>query len=150
MSKWDEQDDLTSAFYDRAEILRTINRVAVERDPDSPITHMQPHYTDDRFREPQTVYLATGYNVDKQQRYPTVEGATYNYSDRIWQWDRNKADAANKASLEKGFHRDSAARFEVYLRLYFDKPTLKLVHVMAGFNVATGYPYQVFGYIDEA
>lgn len=148
MSEWDEYNEQMSYFPDRAEILRAINRVGVERNPNSPIAHVAPHYTDDRFKEPQTVYLADGYKTDNSGGYPFVDGATYNYSDRIWQWDWNKADAANKASLEKGLHRDSAARYEVYLRLYFDKPDLKLVHIMAGYNLATGYPYRVFGYIE--
>lgn len=110
----------------------------------TPIPDLNPHYTDNRFRQPQTVWLAAG---RKLTREGYVKGAEYNYSDRIWQWDWNKADACIDTVKANNYDMRTAAGIEIWLRLYFDDPALELVHVMAGFNLATGYPYQVYGYL---
>lgn len=92
-----------------------------------------PHYTDQRFKTAQTVYGA-------EER-----GLHYDYSDRLWEWNYDKAEAANKVAQEQGHPIRSCAYYEAYLTAYFGKPT-EIKHILAGWNVATGYPYAVFGY----
>jgi hypothetical protein len=108
-----------------------------------PIANLQPHYTDEYYREARTVWIADGYKPN--DAYGAIRGIEYNYSDRIWQWDWNKADGLYK-SIDSTLDRRSPAFLQEFLRQYFDKPELELVHVMAGFNVSNGYPYQVYGY----
>lgn len=55
--------------------------------PDEPLPH--PHYTDERFRHPQTVYGPPG---PSGEGHP---GLTYEYDDRMWEWDRSKAEAGH-------------------------------------------------------
>ncbi len=107
-----------------------------------PIYNLQPHYTDQRFAKPQTVWVADGVDINREGY---VEDCEYNYSDRIWQWDWNKADAAQK-SIDKELDRRSPAYIQEFLRVYFENPAIVLVHVMAGFNVSNGFAYQVYGY----
>lgn len=102
------------------------------------ISNLYPHYTDKRFKEPQTVWGAE------------EEGLTYEYSDRIRQWDYDKAKAASESASAKA-QKDTAKWFTFYLSHYYDKPVV-LRHIMAGFNVGNGYPYQIFGFrfVDDA
>jgi hypothetical protein len=114
---------------------------------EKPIANLQPHYTDDYFKKPRTVWMAEGYKTVKDSMgYEWIKDAEYNYSDRIWQWDWNKADSAQKA-VDTLLDRRSPAYIQAFLRLYFEKPNPTLVHVMAGFNVSNGFPYQVYGYL---
>lgn len=111
-----------------------------------PINHLTPHYTDSRFAHPQTVWLAKGYKTSGRDEM--VKGAGYNYSDRIWQWDWNKADSAHK-TIDPSLDRRSPAYIQEFLRFFFDNPAITLVHVMAGYNVSTGYPYNIYGYFEK-
>lgn len=122
---------------------------APQRDSQRPVDHLNPHYTNEYFKRAQTVYLAQGYTL-KVGITEHVEGAGYDYSDRLRQWDYGKADAAWKAARER-FNDDmrTAEAHEFYLRLYFDAPNLALVHILAGYNLSTGHPYQVYGYFKE-
>jgi hypothetical protein len=113
-----------------------------------PIANLDPHYTNSYYAKSRTVWLASGHKTTPDSGgYEWVKGATYNYSDRIWQWDWDKADVSRKA-VDESLDRRSPAFIQAWLRLYFDKPDLELVHVMAGFNVSNGYSYQVYGYKD--
>lgn len=113
------------------------------------IANLQPHYTNDLHKTAQTVFLLAGYTL-KDGYGPHVEGADYAYSDRIFQWNWDKAEATWKQAREAfPDAMDTAACREAWLRLYWDKPRLELVHIMAGFNLSNGYPYQVYGYIQE-
>lgn len=119
--------------------------IDVQSDHCKPIQHLMPHYTDSRFKQPQTVYLADGHRVGKDDY---VKGAEYNYSDRLMEWNGwEKYEAAWNAAKASSHEPRSAAYVELYLRTLLDKPNLKLVHVMAGVNWGNGYPYQVYGYI---
>jgi hypothetical protein len=111
-----------------------------------PIANLTPHYTQPRFAEAQTVWVKDGHKP--QGRYQTVKDADYNYSDRIWGWNWEKADQAHKV-IDESLDRRSPAYIQEFLRFFFDNPTIELVHVMAGYNVATGYPYQVYGYFSK-
>lgn len=139
---FDDADSMSWAEMAEATALlaRTLQNMAgVQTDAGAPIQNLHPHYTNSYFSEARTVYLASGHELD---------GATYNYSDRIRQWDWDKADAAWTAVRGEDKRMNTANEHEAYLRLVFDKPNLKLVHIMAGFNVSNGYPYQVYGYIE--
>jgi hypothetical protein len=56
--------------------------IPVERNKNKTIRNLMPHYTNDVFKTARTVYLAKGYTL--KDTY--VEGAGYDYSDRIRQW----------------------------------------------------------------
>jgi len=95
--------------------------------------YVMPHYTDRRFDKEQTVFGRE------------AKGLHYDYSDRIVQWDGDKADAAFEAAKASGKVQRSAEFYDVYLSEYFGKPT-RVEHVIAGVNRSNGYPYHVFGY----
>lgn len=92
-----------------------------------------PHYTDEHFRKEQTVFGRA------------TPGLSYDYSDRLWQWDYEKAKQAAKIADASGFTVRSANYYECYLSAYFDKP-IELKHIIAGVNHSNGYPYCIFGY----
>lgn len=118
--------------------------IPVQSKPTAPISHLRPHYTDDRFKSAQTVYLAKGYKLTGE----TVKGAAYNYSDRYRQWSSVESwDKAIHAAKAQFPETNCAAHIEAFLRAIHDDPELKLVHIMAGFNVSNGYDYQVYGFI---
>jgi hypothetical protein len=92
-----------------------------------------PHYTNPLFRTPQTVF--------GRER----KGLHYDYSDRLWEWDWNKASAASDAATTSGARLKTAAWYEAFLSAYYARPVV-VHHILAGYNLATGYPYAVFGY----
>lgn len=92
-----------------------------------------PHYTDDRFRTEQTVF-------GKEE-----QGLHYDYSDRIWQWDCDKAKEASAAASEAGLKRNTCAWYEKYLSEFHGQP-VEIKHIMACFHLASGHPLYVFGY----
>jgi len=108
---------------------------------------LNPHYTDDRFRQSQTVFLAPGYTTVRQYSVDVVEGVYYDYSDRLHQLHGEKCDEAQKAAEARGFTKNSPALLEAYLQELFGDPDLQLVHIIAGVNLGNGYPYRVYGYI---
>lgn len=109
---------------------------------------ISPHYTDNRFNKEQTVFLAPGYHTVSSFGCDVVKEASYEYSDRLWQWDYETSEKAWKEASEK-FPKNSAALFEEYLRRYYKNPDLELVHIIAGVNRGNGYPYRVYGYISH-
>ena len=100
---------------------------------DSPLP--VPHYSSDAWHYAHTVY-------GKRE-----SGLHYDYSDRLWEWDYKKAEAAQKAAngLHPYTNGRSAAFWEAFLTHYFGKPTA-LIQVLAGVNYSNGYEYYVFGY----
>lgn len=112
------------------------------------IPHLRPHYSNQYFATARTVYLAEGYKAKSDGRNDYAKGAEYNYSDRLWQWDYDKAKKSWEIAKARGLVANSAAEIEAYLTAYYDRQ-LKLVHVLAGFNVSNGYDYQVYGVIFE-
>lgn len=94
------------------------------------------HYTDDRFKRAQLVYL--GCSPDE------LKSLSWDYSDRIYQWDYQKAnDAAAIAS--KSHQSRTAAWAEAFVaHCYDDKVELKAI--ATGFNLSDGYDYFVYGY----
>lgn len=112
------------------------------------IWSLWPHYSNSQFDTDQTTFLAPGYRLEPDY-IRSVKGIAYDYSDRLWQWDWNKADQANKAAREQHEQTNTAAFCETFLRLYFDKPNLVVVHLISGVNRSNGYPYVVYGYLPD-
>lgn len=102
-----------------------------------PINDLDPHYTNDAFRDRD--HLVWG---------SATEECSWDYSDRLWQWDyeaaKNAGQIANDA-IGSGCPRGSALYFEKWLSAYFGKP-IELVGLITGVNRATGYSYKVYGY----
>jgi|JI10StandDraft_1071094.scaffolds.fasta_scaffold59778_2 hypothetical protein len=96
------------------------------------IDNLSPHYTNERFKKPQTVWGAE------------EKGINYDYSDRLWQWNYDNAKAAAELANQNAT-RNTAKWCTIFLEHYFGKP-VQLRHIMAGFNISNGYPYQIFGY----
>lgn len=118
-------------------------KVAVQSDPNASIRYLRPHYTNEAFRSPQTVYLAKGHKLSPEY----VKGAEYFYSDHLHRQYYEGVSESRKEAREKFPTSDSAAQEEAYLRALMEKPNLRLVHIMAGFNVSNGFDYQVYGVI---
>jgi len=112
--------------------------------------NITPHYTDRRFKDPQTIYCATPDElVDDGAGNYVINGCHYDYSDRLYQWDNDKATAANDAAIASGHKRRTAEWCQSFIDHYYDKK-VKLVHIIAGVNHSDGYPYCVFGTISDA
>lgn len=92
------------------------------------------HYTDDRFKEAQVVYGRKEKDL------------SWDYSDRFYGWDYQKAKAAAEYAVSQGSHGRTARFSLLFLQYFFDDPNLELVCVMTGFNVSNGYDYYVYGY----
>lgn len=100
-----------------------------------------PHYSNRRFEREQTVF-------GKPSRSPYGhKHLSYDYSDRLWQWDYDKAEQSAKCATESGAPLRSCAWYEAYLSAYFGRP-ITIEHIIAGVNRSNGYPYCVFGYKD--
>lgn len=99
----------------------------------TPISNLNPHYTNEYFKTARTIW-------GKE-----VKDIFYNYSDRLFQWDYAKHEEAFKTAKEEIGNTNTARFFQKYLSLYHDKP-VQLNHILAGFNLSTGYPYRVYGY----
>lgn len=117
--------------------------------------HMRdPHYTDRRFtdaRGGRTIYLAPGLVTVDQFGTEMVEGAHYNYSDRLSGWyGYDKVESDWRAAKEQVGDRVTAELYEAWLQRLYDDPTTVLQHIVAGVNVATGYSYRVFGTVSDA
>lgn len=105
-----------------------------------------PHYTNERFKEKRSIYLAPGYQVQKQYSIDNVKGAFYNYSDRLYVeylelWNQTCE------KLIKKYPKNSAIFYSKLLSLIYKKQ-VEVVHILSGYNTGNGYPYQVFGTID--
>ena len=93
----------------------------------------QPHYTNHRFDEAQVVFGEK------------INGLSWDYYDRLQQWDYEKSESAWKNSVDKNLVKRSANFYENYLSEYFGKK-IEIVCIMAGVNRSNGDPYCVFGY----
>lgn len=111
---------------------------------------LHPHYSDGRFsRSAQTVFVAQGHTTVLQHGTEMVDGAHYNYSDRLFEhFHGEQYDGAWEAAKSSGFQKDSAAYIEAFLRNLFKNEDIKLVHIVSGVNHSNGYPYQVYGYFE--
>ena len=92
-----------------------------------------PHYTDDYYRKERTIW-------GKKEK-----GLFYNYSDRLQQWNYEKHKAATETADKTGATRHTAEWYQNYLTVY-EGQEVELKHILAGHDLSSGYPYQVFGY----
>lgn len=65
------------------------------------------------------------------------------YSDRLWQWDREKAENAWKIAKENETPM-TANFYSAYLSAYLDKK-VEVGCILSATNRATGYTYHVYG-----
>lgn len=117
-----------------------------------PYGEHSPHYSDGRFRDSEmTIFMADGVKTVRQFNQVFVEGAQYEYSDRLQEWyghEKIKAAFEKARSVVGGDDREiTAAYFEEYLKALYDNDKLELVHVISGVNRGNGYPYRVYGFI---
>lgn len=101
------------------------------------VLETNPSYADQRFKKDQTVF-------GKKSK-----GLSYDYSDRLWEWDYAKAEASAKVATESGAKLRTCRWYEAYLSAYFGRP-IEIGHIMAGVNVSNGYSYCIFGYKNAA
>lgn len=93
------------------------------------------HYTKPKFRNETTIFGGGG-----------EDGLTYNYMDRLFQWDKNKyreSESVAKAKTDK----DTAEWYEVFLSHYFDKQ-IDVRHIVASVG-GNGYSYYAIGYVEK-
>lgn len=112
-----------------------------------------PHYTDERFTRTiggRTIFLAEGLVTTYQHGIDRVDGAFYNYSDRIEQgYGLDKVREARQEALEQVGNRDTAAFYEAMLQRVYEEPELVLQHIIAGVNQGNGYPYHLYGTVAD-
>ena len=94
------------------------------------IANLHPHYTNSYFKESRLVW-------GKKQ------GKHCDYSDRLYEWNYNKAKNSHDEAKKSVGNDCTAQFFQEYLSLYYGKSVV-LHGIMAGFNLSNGYPYQVF------
>lgn len=71
------------------------------------------------------------------------------YSDRLYQWDHAKHDElCEKHFGDRGqyWHDRAPEKIEAFLRDYEDSPSLKLIYIMQGCNVSSGFPVWLFNF----
>lgn len=94
-----------------------------------------PHYSDPEFSRGQTKVV-----FGEQEK-----GITYDYSDRLWGWDSNKAQSASEYASKKAGRPNTARWHQVFLSQYFDR-SVELRCIIVGVNVSSGYSYRCYGY----
>jgi len=72
------------------------------------------------------------------------EGITYEYDDRIMQWDYHKHEKAILHANSK-VEEETKTWYVEYLNFYYDKK-IDLRHILQGCNRSNGFPYLVFGF----
>jgi hypothetical protein len=91
-----------------------------------------PYYSNPYWNQAQTIFGAR------------TKGLSYEYDDRLQQWDYEKDRMARDEAAKTAKPR-TAAFFEKFLSIYHGRP-VELMHIMAGCNLANGFPYYVFGF----
>lgn len=106
-----------------------------EQSRTAPLRDLMPHYSDNRFRDEQTIFGA----ADGQE-------LSYDYSDRLFQWYGNeKMLAASDAATRAGHAKHSADWFSAWVS-HAHGYQVQVLHVVAGVNRGNGYPYFVLGH----
>jgi hypothetical protein len=92
-----------------------------------------PHYSDRSWDTAQVMF-------GKEEK-----GLTWEYSDRLWQWDHKKSqESYSMAGETHGLH--TPAYYQEYLRLFYDDAKLQLKCIKGGTNSSSGFAYYVFGF----
>jgi len=98
----------------------------------------RPNYSDTNYEHVQLLYLEDG------DRSHLKDGAVgWVYSDRVYQWDREKVDKANEIALKEGAY-PSVRYMKAFIREFYDGK-YECVAVAGGVNHSSGYEYFVFG-----
>ena len=92
-----------------------------------------PHHSDERWRTAQLIFGSEC----------TCDNS--NYSDRLWEWDRDAAQRGEAAWAEFGDTSRTAHKWEAYLSAYHER-AVDVRYIMAGVNLATGFAYYFIGY----
>ena len=112
-----------------------------------------PLKPDGTFNHGKTAFLMPGYStVVTDTRCPAgkVPNATYYYSDQLnCQHSSQEFEDAWEAAIASRFEQDSAAFFEIYLRVLVGRPDLKLVHLITGFVPHYHLFYHGYGCVFE-
>lgn len=99
-----------------------------------PIANINPHYTDSHYKKAQLVW-------------GSEDVKAWDYSDRIRDWyGHDKCQEAWQTAKDEGLTPNSPAFIQRYMQIVYDDNGLELIGVMAGHNLSTGFPYQVYGY----
>lgn len=68
-----------------------------------------------------------------------IDGCSY--TDRIFQWDRDKAQRCAEEHMDdRRWDMVRPEQIQAFLRAFFDDPEIRLIAVMEWCNQATGYP----------
>lgn len=126
---WPFEDDKFGKEY---EPVFDRNRVRVETRKNVTL-ETYPSWTDERFNTMRKVFKVAG--------KPTE----WNYDDRLWQWSHDAHERGKKAAESCNFPIRSAARYEVYLSAYHEKP-VELLEVQVCIRRDNGYPCVLFAY----
>ncbi len=92
------------------------------------------HYSDPAFKNEAVIF---GKKEDE---------LIWNYADRLWGWDRDKADAAWEFAVKQHGKNNTARRIETYLKHYFNDESIDLVVVVSGTQPFNGYPWFAYGH----
>lgn len=124
--------------------------IEIERNPEKKIRNLIPTDGSVFGEREHTVFLLPEYRVHTDP-YGTevVDGVRYIYSYSLKIWDYEKSIEAWQAALAANLTPETGRFLEHYLQVYFSQKELKLVHVLAGMDTLDGYPYQVFGYVQD-
>ena len=98
----------------------------------------RPHYSDKNYKHVQLLYLKDG-----DQSHLLNGAVQWVYSDRVYQWDRSKADKAHTIALKDGSY-PSVRYMRAFIREFYDGK-YECVVVAGGVNLSSGYEYFVFG-----
>lgn len=112
---------------------RPDNSVRSTNDANQPLPY--PAWTDERFFEEQTVF---GGHED---------GLTYEYEDRLCEWDGEKAREAKGVANMKAGPR-TARWYSAFLSAYHGRAVV-VKHVTVHINRSNGYPVYCLGYGDK-
>lgn len=69
------------------------------------------------------------------------------YSDRLWEWDHDKADKLWKKHVKTRWEFATKAQLTAFISEYHGK-TLKVVALAEGCNPSNGYPYWILWYVE--
>lgn len=124
-----DDEDMDSLSVDGYTIrrLRPIAKTKTEN------LNSNPHYSDSYFKKERTIYGKPNNNLE------------YVYSDRLYQWDYEKASESWIKAEEKYGNEDTVRKYEFYLSEYYNKQ-VEINHIIAGVNASNGFPYQAFGF----
>ena len=115
---------------------------------EDPLNNLSPHYSDNNFKKPQTLWTKNINKLKKENDVVCYDKASYVYSDRLYQYDYDKTTSSFEKAKEE-FKVNTPKYFESFLRHYYDDNKLELVHILSGFNLSNGYPYLVYGFISS-